>query len=124
MNEHAQSCGCDAGSAVVYLASPYSHPDVQVRDARFHAVCRVAAMLSAAGVLVYAPIAHGHAIALAGQLPTDFAYWEALDRAMLAACGRVVVVTLPGWENSVGVQAEIRIATAMGLPIRYLHVEA
>ncbi len=28
---------------MIYLASPYSHPDVAVREARFHAACRAAA---------------------------------------------------------------------------------
>jgi hypothetical protein len=32
----------------------------------------------------------------------------------------VFVLTLPGWKESVGVQAEIRLATDVGIPVFYI----
>jgi len=68
---------------------------------------------------VFSPIAHSVPIARFG-LPTTWDYWEAVDRRHLEVCDEVVVLTLPGWQESQGVQAELRIAAALGKPIRYL----
>ena len=104
---------------MIYLASPYSHADAAVREQRFRAACRAAARLMRAGQVVFSPIAHGHPIAMHG-LPTDWRFWEPFDREQLVRCDEVVVLTLDGWRESAGVQAEIRIAVEFGLPVRYI----
>jgi hypothetical protein len=38
----------------------------------------------------------------------------------LARCDEVVVLTLAGWRESVGVQTEIRIAAELGKPVQYV----
>ena len=106
-------------SAVVYLASPDSHPDAAVREARFQAACHAAAELMRAGHLVFSPVAHSHSIAAWG-LPTDWCFWERCDRELLSRCDAVIVLTLDGWEQSRGVQAEIEIARALGKPVQSL----
>ena len=60
---------------MIYLASPYSHPDATVREARFQAACRATASLIRAGHEVFSPIAHSHPLAAFG-LPTDWSFWE------------------------------------------------
>jgi hypothetical protein len=104
---------------LTYLASPYSHPDPAVREARFQAVCKAAAEMMAEGRMVFSPIAHSHPIALAGALPLDFQYWEAYDRTMLAACTDLTVLTLDGWHKSRGVMTEWQIALDLHMPIEY-----
>jgi nucleoside 2-deoxyribosyltransferase len=104
---------------MIYLASPYSHPDAAVREQRFRSACQAAARLMRNGEVVFSPIAHGHPIALHG-LPTDWRFWERHDREQLNRCDEVVVLTLDGWRESEGVQAEIRIAGELGKPVRYL----
>jgi uncharacterized protein DUF1937 len=108
---------------MIYLASPYSHPEPAVREARFLAVCRAAASLIRAGHPVFSSIAHSHPIAAYG-LPTDWSYWERDARLHLAASAEVVVLTLDGWQGSIGVAAEVRIAAELGIPVRYLSPEA
>ena len=71
---------------LVYLASPYSHADAHVRASRFDAVCYAAAVLLGGGVLVYAPIAHSHPIALAGGMGTCAATWRRLNGRMMESC--------------------------------------
>ena len=109
---------------MIYLASPYSHPDPQVKRERFEAVCRIAADLMNAGEIVFSPIAHTHPIALAGELPGDWQYWERYDREILemiaAAGGRLVVANIDGWHKSKGVMAEVQIAYSLGMPVEYL----
>ena len=95
---------------MIYLASPYSHDDPKVREARFQAVCRVAGRLMREGVHVFSPIAHTHPIALAGDLPKGWDFWAEFDRQMVQACEELWILRLPGWEMSTGVQAEIKLA--------------
>jgi hypothetical protein len=52
-----------------------------------------------------------------------WSFWEQYDRKFLERCDEVVVLMLDGWEESVGVQAEIRIAGELGKPVRYLAPE-
>jgi len=72
------------------------------------------------GLLIFSPISHSHPIALAGDLPLGFDYWEKYDRAMLERCSGLIVLMLDGWKESVGVQAEIRIAEELGLDISFV----
>lgn len=104
---------------MIYLASPYSHPDPAVREARVLTVCHAAAALIRAGQHVFSPIAHSHPIAAYG-LPTDWPFWEALLRNHLGRCDELVVLTMDGWRESVGVTAEIAIAKELGKPVRFL----
>lgn len=107
---------------MIYLASPYSHPSPTVREQRFHAVCRMTVALMRRGQVVFAPIVHGHPLVGHG-LPTDWPFWERFDREHLRRCDELVVLTLDGWRESVGVTAEIRIAGELGKPVRYLGPE-
>lgn len=120
----AGSCACRAASGardhLTYLATPYSHPDPGVREARYRAACAVAAVMTTRGDLVYSPVAHGHGIALSGGLPVSWEYWGRLDRRMLAACDSLTVVCVAGWRESNGVQAEIAAAHGLGLPVRFV----
>jgi nucleoside 2-deoxyribosyltransferase len=50
------------GKPVIYLASPYSHPDPAVRQCRFELACMAAARRMERGLIVYSPIAHSHPI--------------------------------------------------------------
>jgi hypothetical protein len=53
-------------------------------------------------------------------LPAEWSFWQRNDREMVARCDDVVVLMLEGWEESVGVREEVRIAREMGKPVRYL----
>jgi hypothetical protein len=104
---------------MIYLASPYSHPDPTVREERFREACRAAAKLISLGRIVFSPIAHSHPITVHG-LPIDWRFWERFDRWQLERCDVVAVLMIDGWAASVGVQAEIRLATELGKPVSYL----
>lgn len=105
---------------LIYLASPYSHADGATMAGRFRAVCDAASRLMRDGHLIFSPIAHSHPIAMRTALPTDWTYWQQFDRAILAACGELWVLTLEGWDASQGVQAEVALAMQMGLAVRYV----
>ena len=106
---------------LVYLACPYSHDDPAVRHARFEAANRAAGRLMKDGHLVFSPISHTHPIAEAEGLPRGWEYWQRFDRAYLAYCHRLVVLSIDGWKRSTGVTSEIAIAREMGLEIEYIN---
>jgi nucleoside 2-deoxyribosyltransferase len=108
---------------MIYLASPYSHPDRDERERRFTAACYATVLLIQAGHVVFSPIVHGHPLVRHG-LPTDWPFWERIDRDHLERCDEVVVLMLDGWKESIGVAAEIRIAEELGKPVRYLAPDA
>lgn len=104
---------------MTYLASPYFHPDPAVRQARFDATCRATAKLLRAGEVVYSPIVHSHPLVPYG-LPTGWDFWQRYDTAVLVRCDAVAVLMLDGWEESAGVTAEVEVARALRLPVRYV----
>lgn len=103
-----------------YLASPYSHPDANVQELRFQQVCEVAARLLEKGIYVFSPIAHTHPIAAYG-LPKDFKFWKQYDELIFSRCDALIVLMLDGWVDSVGVKAEIEMATKQGKEIYYMN---
>jgi hypothetical protein len=106
---------------MIYLASPYSHPDPAVRDQRFREACRATAWLMRRGNAVFSPIVHGHPLVEHG-LPTDLSFWKPHIRAHLGRCTELRVLTQDGWEESEGVRYEMRLANALHMPVRLLDI--
>lgn len=115
-----------SGKPFTYLACPYTHFRPAVRKFRFQTANKVAAILFAQGEMVFSPISHTHPIK--EQCPQDlgnwiggFEVWESYDKAMLAiACGSLVVIAVPGWEKSRGVQGEMEIAKELDIPVSFV----
>ena len=105
---------------LIYLASPYSHPDADVRRDRFERVCVAAGLLLENGHLVYSPIAHSHSIAELSYMATGWVDWSRLDAEMLRRCDRVIVLMIDGWEESKGIMAEVALAEQMGMRVTYM----
>lgn len=80
----------------------------------------MAGKLMSDGLHIFSPISHTHPIALAGNLPTGFDFWRGYDEAILNVCKELWVLCLDGWQESVGVRAEIDYACKLGIPVRYI----
>lgn len=102
---------------LIYLACPYTHKDPTIREHRFEIANAVAAKLMASGLFVFSPISHTHPIACAGELPKNWEFWKGYDEIMLSKCDVFLVINIPGWKESVGVQAEIALANEYGIPV-------
>jgi len=96
----------------VYLASPYTHEQYLVRALRTRAAARAAGVLLKAGYLVFSPIVHGHLIAIYSEFPVpiDYSYWESLNEEFILWSDALYILTLDGWEDSIGIKREIEIA--------------
>lgn len=106
---------------MIYLGTPYSHPNPRVVDYRYQAVTRVAFHLMELGYVVFSPITHSHVINQIAGKPGTWEFWKKQDLGVLERCSSLYVYRLPGWEKSVGLQAEIEFAKQAGLGIEYLH---
>lgn len=104
---------------MIYLCSPFTHPDPVVRRQRFEAACRAAAALINQGRIVFSPISHSYGICQHG-IPGDWGFWQSHDRRYLELCDEVAVLMIDGWHDSVGVKAEIAIARELGKPVTFL----
>lgn len=108
-----------ATSPLYYLATPYSKYEGGIEKAYIDA-CRVTADLIRRCEKAYSPIAHTHGIAVHGNLdPLDHDIWLNFDEAMMERCDAIMVARLPGWEESRGVQYEIKRFAEMGKPILF-----
>lgn len=114
---------------MIYLASPYSHPDKDVIDRRVRQVGYVTAKLIEQGMLVFSPIVHSHPIChhvnfvAVHDEHTDFApgnTWLDYDKGMIDKCDALWVLRLDGWEASRGIAAELVHAHATGKPVQYV----
>jgi len=104
---------------MMYIASPYTHDNPTVMKQRFEQVAGFTAYLMRDGFDAYSPIVHGHAIAELHDLPVDWAFWRKHCLSMLRKADAMTVYCLDGWQDSVGVQAEIEFCASCGIPIQY-----
>lgn len=98
---------------MIYLASPYTHDIREVEKARARAVAIAASFLTSLRFHVFAPIAYTEALRSHGNahtIPGDWSYWQIFDRYMIERCSTFAVLTLGGWQMSVGIEQETRIA--------------
>lgn len=100
---------------LIYLASPYSHPDGFIRHCRFLAAMKVTADLLRAGRIVYSPIVHCHEMAREHSFPTEFAFWQNYNFAMIRKSSEFMVLKMPGWEHSHGLFKETEYAKGLNL---------
>lgn len=105
---------------MTYLAVPYSHPDVKVREARFIAANRAAYRLMQRGDVVFSPISHSHPIEVESGAIGDHEFWARQDDAFQGSATLVSVLMIDGWKESRGVQREIQIAKEADIPVEYL----
>jgi hypothetical protein len=103
----------------LYLASPYTHNDPAVMEERYQKAAEMCAYLLRRGMYVYSPIVHCHELAKNFDLPRDFSFWKGYNTAMLRHADKLLVLTIPGVSESVGVQEEISLAASLNLPTIY-----
>lgn len=110
---------------LVYLATPYTynHEDEsiknKVQEERFERANKIGAMLTREGHSVFSPISASHPMTKYG-LPGNWEFWAKVDEDFISCCHKMYVICCDGWDKSIGVQAEIKIAEKFGIPVVYL----
>lgn len=104
---------------LVYLGTPYSGTDEQM-DFRANMVDIIAKDLANDDIMVYSPISSWHHISCKYKLPRDYKFWKDMCETFVSKSDRLIAVQLPGWEKSIGLTAEIELATSLNIPVEYL----
>lgn len=104
---------------MLYLASPYSHPEERVRTRRYLATREFVYAQLQLGYPLVSPIVYCHQFARDFGAPLDAKSWRYLNESLLIRSEAVWVLTLQGWDSSVGVKAELEAAELLGLPVTH-----
>jgi hypothetical protein len=104
---------------MIYLASPYTHPDQQVQTRRYLIAREFTYYHLNKGVPLLSPIVYGHQFHRDFGVPPNADFWAFLNDEMLKRCVGVWVLMIDGWKDSYGVTAEIARAEHTGIPIEY-----
>lgn len=107
---------------IIYLASPYSHRFRIVRWWRTRRIRRVMAIVMKAQneIIPFTPVGATHD--LNGLLP-GYAWVEEYDKYLLLRFDGMIVVELPGWRRSKGIQEELKICRQHSIPYAYAKPE-
>lgn len=105
---------------MIYLASPYSHPDPAVRQTRYELVLGACAVLAQHKIPCYCPIALWHPVAKEYDLPGDADFWWRQDRAFLDACSEGWFLNFSGAKDSLGMKEEEKYLLSNFKPVIWL----
>ena len=106
-----------------YLGLPYSSPSRRVRWKRFNEANKAAAHLFSIGYNVLSPISHSHPISLYMDNSQDSEFWTTVDEYWQRQCDELIVLTLDGWRDSVGLEKEINLAMSIGQKVFFMEPE-
>lgn len=106
---------------MIYLASPYSHPDPLQVKTRFLLVEQCTVSLIKKGEYVWSPIVHCHEMATKYEMPTDAQFWKNYNFDFMRKADAIYVLCIPGWRESKGVKMEIEFAAYVGVPMLYVN---
>lgn len=105
---------------MIYVASPYSHPDTAHREMRYEMIRNYVAKHQPAYMeMLYSPIVHWHDAAVQYDMPTNWDFWWRLNREMIDLSSKILVVQLDGWDKSKGVEAELDYAKLINKPVTF-----
>ena len=100
---------------ITYLAAPFSHPSPAIRYARIEAATHAATHLTKMGAFVYSPLSY--VAVLGGEVTLPNEKWLNHCTIFLAACQRLMIMCLPGFDTSFGCNLEFSLAKVLKLDI-------
>ncbi len=112
-----------------YLASPYSAlgkltsdlDRLTIEELRWMEITEIGATLTELGFVLVMPITNSHILKRVNpNLKSNWAFWERIDTEYAKRSDALIVTTMQGWKESIGVTAEIEIFKGMNKPIYYL----
>ncbi len=101
---------------LIYLASPYTHTSKLIEEFRYNLLCLAVKEFLMKGNVVISPIVHCHPVSIKHSLPGDFMFWKRYNLQLLKKCDKLLIVQIPGWYQSKGINYEVIYATNKGIP--------
>ena len=100
---------------LVYPSSPYAHNDSRVMAERFVKAAELVCKLADHHIPAFSSVVTYSAIGY--KVDAEWDWWEPLDDNAIASCDVVLLYTLDGWTDSVGVNEELQIAARYHKPV-------
>ena len=107
-----------------YIAGPYTSSNEETVKYRVRQTSKYAAHLASQGFAVYSPVLTWHYIVKDWRLPTDAVYWEYSNSQFLRSAKEIWVLTLEGWQQSIGTIRELIIANHMRIPVKFVDAKS
>jgi hypothetical protein len=109
-------------STNIYLSTPYSHDEEEIKTRRYRASSRMAWRLMQSGYSVFSPISHSHSIEEEVQEREGHDFWMNQDLSYLEDgwTDLLVVMAAEGWRESLGVNREIVVAEDNNIPVEFV----
>lgn len=108
-----------------YVASPYTSSDPAIAKERCQLAVKAAKVITRLGYAAFVPIAYN--APWSGdpdyQVDTTWQFWESIDLPFLDRCAALILLEIPGWEKSTGVNAELDYCKEMGIPVMSFSLE-
>jgi hypothetical protein len=98
---------------MIYLASPYAHPDPKVRKLRVKNITAVARQMIMRGDPVFSPVVYTSQFKIKEFQHED---WLRFDFYFLSISARMLVVPMQGWRESKGIAEEMAYCEANSIP--------
>ncbi len=109
---------------MIFVAAPYGNPDLMVVETRVFLIMEYCSKLLSEGKSCISAVVFGHPIVkLNGNVRVDWQGWKELCTTLIISSSQLHVLMLDGWENSIGVQEEIKIAQRLKIKVLYIKPE-
>ena len=109
----------NAKNSMIYIAAPYTDPNPEVKAERMRQFYEYDSIISSNGAYTVSPL-YKVETAKHGKMPDDWEYWKKYSYALLDTCDSIHVLMMPGWDKSIGVQAEIAYCKLKSIQICYI----
>lgn len=106
---------------IIYLACPYTHKEKSIRSARSTVATIISACLIKNKIYNISPLTLQIPLEDNFNFPHTWDYWKRFDELLISRSDEVWVITIEGWEESVGVQEEIEMAKEFSKKIVYVN---
>lgn len=109
-----------------YIACPYTHGDPRKREERYEAATTISAILARLGLRLYSPLTHTHPLdTCLRERQTEMGQpeWLQFDKPFAVNADVLIVLMVPGWQESDGVKRETNFFLKMKRPILYIDTD-
>ena len=108
---------------MIFISSPYSSENPETVDLNYRVAAIVAADFCYTGHAAISPIVYGPQLISFKKMPNSWEFWSNFCLSILQMCDRMIVLQMPGWKESSGVQSEIAFALKRNIPIIYFKIK-
>ena len=106
---------------MIFISAPYTHENVEVVEKRVEIIEKYVAECALSEIIALSPVLYYHNIVKKYELPKTYTYWEHICISMLQKCDMLFVLTMDGWDTSVGVKSELEVARRLNISIGYVN---